>query len=485
MPTPSRAASLFLVLILGLYLAIGAQYAVFTPAWQVPDEPAHFNYIRHLATTLTFPVLQQGDYDQKYLSELTTAGFPPQKPVDSLRYESHQPPLYYLLATPIYLAAGGALLPLRLFSLLLGAGVIVFAFLVVRELFPAEPALALTAAGFAAFVPQHVAMMAGVNNDSLAELVIGAVLWRAMVWLRRTGTQGKRGNQGTAPGFGVWFLEFGLLGVLVGAAFVTKTTAYVVAPVVGLAIIMRGRREGWGTNNTIRALAIVFIPALAIGALWWGRDIAVYGWPDVLGLRRHDAIVVGQPRTAEWIAEYGAGEVALRFAVTTFRSFWGQFGWMGVVMDARLYQALLAFSVFIFVGFIYAGFGHAQATPFTPEQRDGLMLLLASGLLTAAVYLYYNVTFVQHQGRYLFPALIPIAFGAAAGLSGWERVAYRVWLMAYRRGVMEQGAEQPSASIRHMPSAITHLLPLGLTALLAALDVFALYRFIVPGLSGR
>lgn len=438
-PAASRFVGVLLFLILGLYLAIGAQYAVFTPAWQVPDEPAHYNYIRHLATTWSFPVLEKGDYDQAYLSELTSAGFPPGKPVDSLRYESHQPPLYYLLATPIYLAAGGALLPVRLFSLILGAGVVLFAFLAVRELFPDEPVFALTAAGFVAFVPQHVAMMAGVNNDSLAELVIAVTLWAV---LRDKEGLGVRG--------------YGVMGLLVGAAFVTKTTAYVVAPVVGLAIILKGRREGWGAAQYARAFAFVFGPALAIGALGWGRNLAVYGWPDFLGLRRHAAVVVGQPRTAEWIAEFGGAEVARRFVVTTFRSFWGQFGWMGVVMDARVYWSLLAFTVFILIGLVYAGFGHARAMPFTPEQRDGLAVLSVSLLATVALYLYYNLTFVQHQGRYLFPALIPIAFGAAAGLSG--------------------------TSIRHMPSAISHLLPLGAIALLAALDVLALYRFIVPGL---
>ena len=50
-------------------------------------------------------------------------------PIDGIRYEGHQPPLYYLLATPIYwLAAPGgelaALRALRLFGVLLGGAVI-------------------------------------------------------------------------------------------------------------------------------------------------------------------------------------------------------------------------------------------------------------------------------------------------------------------------------------------------------------------------
>jgi hypothetical protein len=36
--------------------------------------------------------------------------------------------------------------------------------------------------------------------------------------------------------------------------------------------------------------------------------------------------------------------------------------------------------------------------------------------LTAGSYLWYNLRFVQHQGRYLFPALVPLSMFFAAGL---------------------------------------------------------------------
>ncbi|MDP7260330.1 MAG: hypothetical protein QF376_05565, partial [Anaerolineales bacterium] len=123
------------------YMTIGALYAVNTPAWQAPDEPAHYNYIRGLAETGRLPVLQRGDYDQAYLSQLTARGFPAGMAVDALRYEGHQPPLYYLLATPLFMATGGSLLALRLFSLALGGAALFFAGLCVQALFPRHPAL--------------------------------------------------------------------------------------------------------------------------------------------------------------------------------------------------------------------------------------------------------------------------------------------------------------------------------------------------------
>src|SRR3989337_693811 len=96
-----------LLLICLIYLLLGYLYAVNTPAWQVPDEPAHYNYIRDVARTGRLPVLRMGDYDQAYLERLKSNRFPPDLPIDSVRYESYQPPLYYLLATPVFLLFAG------------------------------------------------------------------------------------------------------------------------------------------------------------------------------------------------------------------------------------------------------------------------------------------------------------------------------------------------------------------------------------------
>ncbi|MBL7184651.1 MAG: hypothetical protein ISS50_09415 [Anaerolineae bacterium] len=45
-----------------------------------------------------------------------------------------------------------------------------------------------------------------------------------------------------------------------------------------------------------------------------------------------------------------------------------------------------------------------------------LGLLALSALFTLLSYFWYNLTFVQHQGRYLFPALVPLGLAFALGL---------------------------------------------------------------------
>jgi len=52
--------------------------------------------------------------------------------------------------------------------------------------------------------------------------------------------------------------------------------------------------------------------------------------------------------------------------------------------------------------------------------------LILTVILAVLQYLYYNTEFVQFQGRYLYPALIPLAIFAALGLDGWRVLLVRI-----------------------------------------------------------
>ena len=163
-------------IILTVYLLAGVLFATLTPNWQAPDEPAHYNYVRYLAAQSGFPELTSRCYDQAYLEQLKSRYFPPELPLDTVCYEFHQPPLYYLLATPIFILSDGSLLALRLLSVALGGGVVALAFVIGRTIFPEWATIAYGTMAFVAFGPMHVAMLASVNNDALAELILAALL---------------------------------------------------------------------------------------------------------------------------------------------------------------------------------------------------------------------------------------------------------------------------------------------------------------------
>ena len=92
-------------------------------------------------------------------------------------------------------------------------------------------------------------------------------------------------------------------------------------------------------------------------------------------------------------------------------------------------------------------------------------VLLVNLLLAVAVYLYYNLTFVQFQGRYVYSALGVIALGVALAWRQWGQ-----WLALRLR----------------LSAALTERWLLATAALsaagLAGVAVFALYCFIIPAL---
>lgn len=440
-----RVEGAALAVILAAYLALAGLYAVRTPDWQAPDEPAHYNYVRQIADEGRLPVIAPGDWQQDYQEHLKASGFDPAllDRLDTVQYEDHQPPLYYLLQAPVYALSGGDLLALRLVSALLGAGAVIGAWAVVRTALPGRPILALASAGFVAFLPQRLSITASVNNDALADLVVALTLWTAVGYLR------------AAPRAHPL-----ALGVLAGIALITKTTVYFLAGIVVLVALLRWRREHWPRRVAAAHLAAAILPALLIGGVWWARNLDTYGGTDFTGLARHDAVTVGQVRTDEYI-EDTLGDSEQQYVEnlvrTTFHSFWGQFGWMAVPLPATVYRALWLITGGLLAGAAIYAWRERLPRALDGPGRDALIVFAAVILLVSAAFLLYNREFVQFQGRYLYPALIPLALIVAAGLCGWAGLVFG------RR-------------------ALADWLPLAAVGALALFALIALERYLVPNL---
>ena len=461
------AAYSILAVSLIVYLVLGAAFAVQTPAWQSPDEPAHYNYIKFIAQNHALPVLQAGDYDQAYNEEFTRTPQNTQSmSIDPLRYENYAPPLYYVLAAPIYALAAGSITALRLFSVLLGALLVLVTYFIGVEVFPNQLPIALGTAAFVAYVPQHLAMLASVNNDSLSELLIALVVLQSLR-LFRSGSVSNR--------------SLILLGLTLGSGLLTKATFYYTAvPIACIALILNARRYTLRFTHDV----LVFAPALLIAAPLWLRNASVYGGLDVMGLARHNAVVVGQPTTAQWIADHGMAGWLQRFVTTTYQSFWGQFGWMAVPMPNNQYVILGILSALALVGWVWWLLRRMKDAPSGPPTRSvrhgqgrGMkqpsppaIILTLLFVLTLGGYLYYNLTFVQHQGRYLFPALIPIGLAFSIG---WYHLLDKI------KGGL-QGWQSSWAKWLNAAQVIAFAL---VFAYLAALDFVALQRYIIPNLS--
>jgi hypothetical protein len=254
------------------------------------------------------------------------------------------------------------------------------------------------------------------------------------------------------------------LGILIGIGLLTKVSTLFLAGLGGITLLLRWRRDRYPVSTLFRNAAWFALPALLLGGIWWLRNIGVYGFPDILGLRRHDQVVADQLRTRDYIARIGVGAYLREATVMTFQSFWGVFGWMALPMPAWIYRVIQAGLLAVIAGLALEQTFWRGKLPAsrTPAQRDAWLIVWLTAILAALAFLYYNTEFVQYQGRYLFPGLIPVALWLALGADAW-----RGWLA---------GRWPAAAKFLHPYLTIAPL------AAFALLDIYLLWRVIVPGL---
>lgn len=447
------------------YLVLATLYAVRVPIWNAPDEPAHYNFIRRIAVDHQLPILQPGDYDHDRLEQLMHAHFPSDQSIASLRYESHQPPLYYLLGSPVFLLTESAgirrqVIALRLVTVAIGALVILTTYRLATLVFPRRRSWALAAAAFVAFLPMHLFMSAAIDNDVLVELLLAVVLVILGEDLRQPDDRHDL-QVGVAAGLAALAkLDGGLSAVLILAGF------------TGAA--WRAADRASALRRLPRRLLRAGGVAILLSGWWFVRNLIVYGINDPFGLRRHAQVVVGQPLTeATSIAQLRS------MLLTAFHSFWGQFGWMGIPYADRTYDVLAALSLLVALGVALFGWrivreakgwsvagksqpvlaGLSGATPadpaglvaggsadplatpapapvhrpgkafgsalrsgapdeltFSAAERWLLGLLLLEVVLVIVGVVFYNLRYLQPQGRYLFPALPALAIFSVAGI---------------------------------------------------------------------
>jgi len=124
----------------------------------------------------------------------------------------------------------------------------------------------------------------------------------------------------------------------------------------------------------------------------------------------------------------------LLFSLLTFASFWANFGWMNVPLDPAWYALLAVISLFAFLGLLLRilreirSSGKQTLLPSRWQKGALLILILASFLIFVQTFGLMIVQNIPQQGRYLFPAIVPLSTLFILGLT--EVVPTR-----YRRGL--------------------------------------------------
>jgi hypothetical protein len=284
-----------------LVLAIGQ------PVWSRVDEAAHYDviaqyaagvYPRDAATTIrpeTLEIMQRsGVYgfvvDNEYVKpdlglQPMPSGLTPDAQVLWIRrhgwefsYESFQPPLYYVVALPAWFVghglggAVGSLYAVRIFDALLAALLAPLAMMILVALWPGHPGAAWAAAALTAVLPGVALNLTSVTNDVLVS-VLGALCILVAVT-------------------GKWSIRrAALLGLLFGAALLTKTSAAGIAPALAIALLQT-RRDGGP-----RPLLVAGAVSASCVIPWLLSNLAIYG--ELITTREQLAMAAFPPRTAD------------------------------------------------------------------------------------------------------------------------------------------------------------------------------------------
>ncbi len=404
-----------LPVLLALSVAHGIAYATMVPPWQAPDEPGHFEHSRLLADRWVLTEGIEADpaleleiiaslYENRYWDFVPHA-IPDQMParladLNTFAGQSRtlsRPSLSYLpyalILWPIrHQDVGLQLIVLRLASVLLLPVIVWMGWRAARVLIPEDVGPAVAAAAFLALLPQHAHLTASVSDGNLtAALAAGYFL--ALAGAARWGLTARRAV---------------LMGGLAVLALLSKNTALFLIPVTLVAIVSLARRRhgsrlGWwlgaGSALVLLAAGLLFTPRSvhlqSLSGKWTAIFAAESYQPDRLENYRL------------WIA-------------MTFESFWGRFGWMNIRMADATYAAVGVASVALVLGLVARLVMPERVTTLRRGVRRGLLLygvsaLMALGFVLGTFVVYYSPYGNFSQGRYLFPALIPLAVLAGYG----------------------------------------------------------------------
>jgi hypothetical protein len=464
-------------LALWLYVLValnGAAWALITPAFQAPDEVDHFAYVQALVERGQKPTPYPQSKRQRWSTAENDAllgnamitdhqagdSRAPWLAADLHRYVQLQHekgvdpsngggydatsgygPLYYLAVAPGYVIASGSstfsqLTLARLFSVLIGALVAVFTYLLVRELAPRTQWLAILAGLLVGFQPMFSFLSGSVNNDIGIDAGAAAVAYLLVRLLRRGIVW-----QTTLP-----------LGLLLGLLPFVKGSAFDLYPLTLLALggalwrhrtrsqtgrrtpIETGRSAIWGLVALGLPAAVAFLAAQLVSS-------AVTPPPPVPGAALTVATAGGSlstvlahplsyltylwevflPRLPGMHPHFPPGvyPAGLIFA----HRGWAAFGWYQVSFPSWVYVLLEATMLGIAALGLVAVWRERRLVR-SRRMEAALLMLFPIVVVAGFVAVFYTPDqrlAVAEFGRYAFPALAPLAALVVGALYGFGR----------------------------------------------------------------
>ncbi len=341
-----------------------------------PDERQHANYIRHLLTERNFPILK------------------PNTPDLYETYQSHQPPLYYLVASPLGdpTQPGGE--KTRYVNVVFGLLTIAGLFFV--GLHATQSTSAGVATASMGLLPGFVMLHGAITNDPL---LIALCTWTFALAVL-----------GATTGWTVKRVV--ILAALVGLALLTKSSGFALVPVALLALLLgKPKADDAAPRPSIQLALGVFAVIVGVLALpWLVRNSQLYG--DPLGLTVFKQAFTGTAQAKDFIAEVGAFKYWTEWVGWwTARSFIGIFGYMKIFLPDTVYRLALVLVLGSAAGAVLL----KDRTPVLA--KESIWLGLSLFFVVLVLFVQFNSTYFQGQARYVYPALASVALVVGAGIA--------------------------------------------------------------------
>jgi hypothetical protein len=209
------------------------------------DEPAHLNYVKYLAEHHRFPVQTESTRSPDAFKHNV--------------FEYYQPPLYYLLCTPVYAVLGenSALYWGRALSFVFGLITLLVLMDILRLLNFSGSHLVLSVA-FIAMQLSHVYFCSLLSNDSMSWLI--SILIVNLVLRKITSNIPKLSID-------IW------IGVLLTTGLLVKSSIAMLLPVYAVVIVSDFFRN---SKKIPVWQCVIFVASIAIAAPWYVRNYLLY-----------------------------------------------------------------------------------------------------------------------------------------------------------------------------------------------------------------
>ena len=389
-----------LLLLAGFWLVLFWHNAGALPFRVGFDSEAHLNYIKYVQERRALPLPNEG-------------------------FEMFQPPLYYLLSAlalsvfHLSTADASAILVLRALTMLCGIANFTLVFLALRQLFPDRLALQLIGLLLSAFLPMQLYLSHFVTNETLAAVLVSAAVYVGILAL-------KRSPPSTAL--------YSILGLLVGAAMLTKTTSVLLVPPLVFACAVRLRRQRAPLLAWLRTLALMLVVSVAVCGWHYLRVWQHFGTPFLGNWDIRSGFAWWQDPGYRTVADYlrfGRSLIAPLFSGLNgvpdgiYSTLWGdglcagtseliaRLPWNYSLMVAGYTLALVP-TVLIVIGAVFA----IYRALLGPTSSLWLMLGFSGTVALALVFMTLKVpSYAQVKAFYGLSALIPFC---AFAVTGWE-----------------------------------------------------------------